>query len=61
MIFLNSAALIEFVGTKVKTLHESFSPKKRDNTPPCRLWLSQATEKFTGVVEAESSYCAVLL
>ena len=60
MLFLNSAALIKFVGIKVKILHESFAPKKRDKTPPGGLRLSQVTEKFTGVVEAESSYYAVV-
>ena len=32
MLFFNSAALIEFVGIKVKILHESVAPKKRDKT-----------------------------
>ena len=60
MLCLNSAALIEFVGIKVKIFHESFAPKKRDKTPPSQLRLSQVTENFTGVVEAESSYRAVV-
>ena len=55
MLFLSLAALIEFVGIKVKMLHESFAPKKRDKTPPSWLWLSLVTEKFMGVVEAKSS------
>ena len=44
----------------MKILHESFAPKKRDKTPPGGLQLSQVTEKFTGMVEAESSYRAVV-
>ena len=49
MPFLTLAALIEFVGIKVKVLHESiFAPKKRDKTPPGRLWFSLVTEKFNG-------------
>ena len=60
MLFLKLAALIELVRIKVKILHESFALKKRDKVPPGRLLLSQATEKFTGVVNAESSYCAVV-
>ena len=60
MLFLKSAALIEFVRIKVKILHESFALKKRDKFSPGRLLLSQATEKFTGVVEAEASYHAVV-
>ena len=54
------AALIEFVRIKVKILHESFAPKKRDKTPPGQLELSQATEICMGVVEAESSYRAMV-
>ena len=35
MLFLNSAALIEFVGEKkVKILHESFALKYRNKTSP---------------------------
>ena len=34
MLFLNSSALTEFVGIKVKIFHESFALKKRDNSPP---------------------------
>ena len=60
MLFLSSAALIEFVRIEMKILHESFAPKKRDKTPPGGLQLSQVTEKFTGMVEAESSYRAVV-
>ena len=60
MLFLSSAALIEFVKIKVKILHESFAPKKGHKTPPGLFWLSQVTEKFTGVVEAESSCHAVI-
>ena len=33
-------------------IHESFSPKRRDETPPGWFQFSQVTEKFTGVVEA---------
>ena len=50
--FLNSAVFIEFVGIKVRKVHESFAPKRRDRTPPGQLWFSQVTEKFTGVAEA---------
>ena len=34
MLFLNLAALIEFVRIKMKILHESFPPKIKDKTPP---------------------------
>ena len=39
----------------------TFIPKKRDKIPHGWLQLYQVTEKFTGVVEAESSYCSVVL
>ena len=38
----------------------TFIPKKRDKIPHGWLQLYQVTEKFTGVVEAESSYCSVV-
>ena len=38
----------------MKILHENFVPKERDKTPPGQLQFSQMTEKFIGVVEAES-------
>ena len=60
MLFLILAALIEFVRIKVKILHESFDLKKRDKTPSGRLQLSQATRRFTGGAEAESSCRAVV-
>ena len=41
-------------------MHESFALKKRDKTPPGRLWFSQVTKKFMGVMEAESSYHAMV-
>ena len=59
MLFLSSAALIEFAGIKVK-VYESFALKKRDKTPPGQLRFSWTTVKFMGVVEAESSYHAVV-
>ena len=49
------AALIEFVGIKVK-ICESFCSEERGQDFSLWLQLSQVTEKFTGVVEAESSY-----
>ena len=49
---LNLIAFIEFVRIKVRKINESFALKKRDETPPGRFQFSQATEKFTGVVEA---------
>ena len=52
MLFLNSAAIIEFVRKKVNISHERLAPKKRDKTPPGWFWFSQMTEKCTGVVEA---------
>ena len=51
MLFLSSAALIEFVGIKVK-VYESFALKKRDKTPPGWFRFSQVTEKFTRVLES---------
>lgn len=44
----------------MKILHKSFALKKRDKSPPGQLWLSQATEKFTGVVGAEFSHHGVV-
>lgn len=58
MHYLNLAALMESVKIKVKILYKRFVLKKMDKTPPDQLWLSQATESFTGLVEAESSYHA---
>ena len=60
MLFLNSSALTEFVGIKVKIFHESFALKKRDKTSPSQFRFSQVTEKFRGVVEASSSYRALV-
>ena len=51
-LFLNLTAIKEFVRIKVRKINESFALKKRDETPPGRFQFSQATEKFTGVVEA---------
>lgn len=56
MPFLRSAALIGFLGIKVKDYLRGFAPKKKDKTPLGWLWLSQVTEKFMGVVEAKSSH-----
>ena len=50
MLFLSSAALIEFVGIKVK-VYESFALKKRDKASTGQLWFSQVTERFMGVVK----------
>ena len=52
MLFLNSAAIIEFVGKKVNISHERLAPEKRDKTSPGQSWFSQGTEKLMGVVEA---------
>lgn len=60
MPFLRSAALIGFLGIKVKDYLRGFAPKKKDKTPLGWLWLSQVTEKFMGVMESEPSYLAVV-
>ena len=60
MLFLNSAAIIEFVGKKMNISHERLAPEKRDKTSPGQSWFSQGTEKFAGVVETKSSYHAVV-
>lgn len=39
---------------------KTFTSKKRDKTPPGWLPFSQATQKFTGLVEAEFPYRAVI-
>ena len=44
----------------MKILHENFVSKERDKTPPGQLQFSQVTEKFIGVVEAESLYHVVV-
>ena len=44
----------------MREIHESFALKKRDKTPPGRFQFSQVTEKFMGMVEAYSSYRAVV-
>jgi len=54
------SVFIEFVRIKVRKIHESFAPKKRDKTPSSQLWLSQVIEKPMAVVEAWSSYFAVV-
>ena len=41
-------------------MHESFALKKRDKTLPGGLWFSQVTKTFMGVMEAESSYHAMV-
>ena len=44
----------------MKILHESLVLKKKDETPPDQLQFSQGTEKFTRVVNTESSHHAVV-
>ena len=60
MLFLNSAAVTEFVRIKVKILHERLAPKKRDKTSLGQSWFSQGTDKFAGVVEIKSLHHAVV-
>ena len=59
-LVLNLAAFIEFVRMKVKRISERFAPKERNKTCPGWLWFCQVTEELTVVVEAWSSYCALV-
>ena len=44
----------------MKILHKGFALKKMDKSPLGQLWISRATEKFTGVVGAEFSHHGVV-
>lgn len=59
MLFLNLAAIIAFVGIKVRILHGELALKEGIRLFPAAFLFSSTTEKFT-VGEAESSYHAVV-
>lgn len=60
MSFLSWATLTDSVGIEVEISHESSALRKRDKATPRCLRLSQATENFMGVLEAESSYLTMV-
>ena len=51
ILFLSLAAFTEFVGIKVRRIHDSFAPKKRGKSPCSQPQFSQVTEKFIEVVQ----------
>ena len=56
---VNLAVLTEFFfRIKPKVSQKSSALKEREMCPPSQLQISEATEKFTGMVEGESSHCA---
>ena len=61
MFFLSSAVLIESVGIKSEDITYELCSKERDKSPPGRLWLSQTTGKFMGVVKTVFKLCRVLI
>lgn len=56
LLSLNLSTSVEFVRIKLKILHEGFCSQEEGQDSSRSALLSRAPEKFTGVVEAESSY-----